>query len=314
MLITEANLSNFDELISTINKVLDDRNVPAYSGSEANKVRSWFTKKYVQAIKDDEVDIPTQPHKYKDGEPEWMNKPDVMDFTGELTAEIVDEIVHIIDYFATLEPNDLRKIDREPYKVIKQKVADWDREMKSTSNDQRNEDNLKKQLVPNVDYKVVETLPSGLKWVKLISPKSKDVEGDSMGHCVANDAYETEDIYSLWDNKNRSHVTIEANDRRKTIKQIKGKGNKSPVEKYIPACVDYIVKSILDGYSILGDGQFFGMVKYNEEFYFDRVEDIPEKYRDNVKLRKWFDQIYPTIVYPRQQQAIADLMKRIKLV
>ena len=84
--------------------------------------------------------------------------------------------------------------------------------------------------------------------------------------------------------------------------------------KYIPACVDYIVKSILDGYSILGDGQFFGMVKYNEEFYFDRVEDIPEKYRDNVKLRKWFDQIYPTIVYPRQQQAIADLMKRIKLV
>lgn len=314
MLITEANLSNFDELISTINKVLDDRDVPAYSGSEANKVRSWFTKKYVQAIKDDEVDIPTQPHKYKEGEPEWMNKTGVMDFTGELTAEIVDEIVHITDYFATLEPNDLRKIDREPYKVIKQKVADWDREMKSTSNDQRNEDNLKKQLVPNVDYKVVETLSSGLKWVKLISPKSKDIEGDSMGHCVANDSYETEDIYSLWDSKNRSHVTIEANDRRKTIKQIKGKGNKSPVEKYIPACVDYIVKSILDGYSILGDGQFFGMVKYNEEFYFDRVEDIPEKYRDNVKLRKWFDQIYPTIVYPRQQQAIADLMKRIKLV
>lgn len=313
MLITEANLSNFDELISTINKVLDDRDVPAYSGSEANKVRSWFTKKYVQAIKDDEVDIPTQPHKYKEGEPEWMNKTGVMDFTGELTAEIVDEIVHIIDYFATLEPNDLRKIDREPYKVIKQKVADWDREMKSTSNDQRNEDNLKKQLIPNVDYKVVETLSSGLKWVKLISPKSKDVEGDSMGHCVANDSYETEDIYSLWDSKNRSHVTIEANDRRKTIKQIKGKGNKSPVEKYIPACVDYIVKSILDGYSILGDGQFFGMVKYNEEFYFDRVEDIPEKYRDNVKLRKWFDQIYPTIVYPRQQQAIADLMKRIKI-
>lgn len=313
MLITEANLSNFDELISTINKVLDDRDVPAYSGSEANKVRSWFTKKYVQAIKDDEVDIPTQPHKYKEGEPEWMNKTGVMDFTGELTAEIVDEIVHIIDYFATLEPNDLRKIDREPYKVIKQKVADWDREMKSTSNDQRNEDNLKKQLIPNVDYKVVETLSSGLKWVKLISPKSKDVEGDSMGHCVANDSYETEDIYSLWDSKNRSHVTIEANDRRKTIKQIKGKGNKSPVEKYIPACVDYIVKSILDGYSILRDGQFFGMVKYNEEFYFDRVEDIPEKYRDNVKLRKWFDQIYPTIVYPRQQQAIADLMKRIKI-
>lgn len=169
-------------------------------------------------------------------------------------------------------------------------------------------------MVPNVDYKIVESLPSGLKWVKLLSPKSKDIECDSMGHCVANDAYETEDIYSLWDSKNRSHVTIEANDKNKTISQIKGKGNKSPVEKYIPTCVDFISKAMADGYKILGDGQFFGMIRYNHEFHFDKLEDIPEKYRDRPTLRKWFDTIYPTIIYPRQQQAISDLMKRIKIV
>ena len=49
-----------------------------------------------------------------------MDKPDIMDFTGDLPEDVVDEIGHTVDYFATLEPNDLRKIYKESYKTIKQ--------------------------------------------------------------------------------------------------------------------------------------------------------------------------------------------------
>ena len=123
-LLTEANLTNFSELLTAINKVLDNKDIPQFAGSETNKVRDWFVKQYVKAIKEDEVDLQSSitPHKYKEGEPEWMNKSDIMDFSGNLPEDVVDEIGHMVDYFSTLEANDLRKIYKEPYRVIKQKV------------------------------------------------------------------------------------------------------------------------------------------------------------------------------------------------
>lgn len=73
------------------------------------------------------------------------------------------------------------------------------------------------------DYKVVKQV-GGMKWVKLLTPESKDVEGEFMGHCVGGGGYENKDIYSLWDSKNRSHVTIEADDNKRLF-------NKSRVNK-----------------------------------------------------------------------------------
>jgi hypothetical protein len=123
-LLTEANLTNFTDLITSINSVLDDKEIPQFAGSETNKIRNWFLKQYIKAVKEDEIDLKNaiKKHEYKEGEPVWMNKPDIMDFTGDLPEDVVDEIGHTVDYFATLEPNDLRKIDRESYKTIKQKV------------------------------------------------------------------------------------------------------------------------------------------------------------------------------------------------
>jgi len=73
---------------------LDIKEIPQFAGSETNKVRDWFLKQYVSAIKNDEIDLKNtiKKHEYKDGEPEWMNKPDIMDFTGDLPEDVVDEI------------------------------------------------------------------------------------------------------------------------------------------------------------------------------------------------------------------------------
>lgn len=311
-LLTEANLTNFQDLTAAINKTLDSKEIPQFAGTETNKVRDWFLKQYISAIKNDEVDLKSsiRNHEYKEGEPEWMNKPDIMDFTGTLPEDVVDEIIHTVDYFATLEPNDLRKIYKEPYRVIKQKVQEWDRELASASKDTDKEDEDKKKLVLDKDYKVIKQV-GGMKWVKLLTPESKTVEGSSMGHCVGRGGYEKADIYSLWDSKNRSHVTIEANDSRKTISQVKGKQNREPVEKYIPISIEFVANAMMQGYKVLGDGENIGMVKHNNDYHFDDLNTLPEKYRDKAVFRDWVDRIFPTEIYPKQQKAIADIAKRI---
>lgn len=311
-LLTEANLTNFTDLLTSINTVLDNKEIPQFAGSETNKVRDWFLKQYVSAIKNDEIDLKNtiKKHEYKDGEPEWMNKPDIMDFTGDLPEDVVDEIGHTVDYFATLEPNDLRKIYKEPYRVIKQKVQEWDRELAASATDSGKEDVEKKKLVLNKDYKVIKQV-GGMKWVKLLTPESKDVEGEFMGHCVGGAGYENKDIYSLWDSKNRSHVTIEADDNKKTIQQIKGKQNREPVEKYIPISIDFVANAMLQGYKIQGDGENVGMIKHNTDYHFDDLNVLPEKFRDKAVFRQWVDKIFPTEIFPKQQKAIADIAKRI---
>ena len=311
-LLTEANLTNFTDLLTSINAALDIKEIPQFAGSETNKVRDWFLKQYVSAIKNDEIDLKNtiKKHEYKDGEPEWMNKPDIMDFTGDLPEDVVDEIGHTVDYFATLEPNDLRKIYKEPYRVIKQKVQEWDRELAASATDIGKEDVEKKKLALGKDYKVVKQV-GGMKWVKLLTPESKDVEGEFMGHCVGGAGYENKDIYSLWDSKNRSHVTIEADDNKKTIQQIKGKQNREPNEKYITASIDFVANAMMQGYKIQGDGENVGMIKHNTDYHFDDLNVLPEKFRDKAVFRQWVDKIFPTEIFPKQQKAIADIAKRI---
>ena len=311
-LLTEANLTNFTDLITSINAVLDDKEIPQFAGSETNKIRDWFLKQYIKAVKEDDVDLKTaiKKHEYKEGEPVWMDKPDIMDFTGDLPEDVVDEIGHTVDYFATLEPNDLRKIYKEPYRVIKQKVQEWDRELAASATDSGKEDVEKKKLALGKDYKVVKQV-GGMKWVKLLTPESKDVEGEFMGHCVGGGGYENKDIYSLWDSKNRSHVTIEADDNKKTIQQIKGKQNREPNEKYLPASIDFVANAMLQGYKIQGDGENVGMIKHNTDYHFDDLNVLPEKFRDKAVFRQWVDKIFPTEIFPKQQKAIADIAKRI---
>lgn len=311
-LLTEANLTNFTDLLTSINAALDIKEIPQFAGSETNKVRDWFLKQYVSAIKNDEIDLKNaiKKHEYKDGEPEWMNKPDIMDFTGDLPEDVVDEIGHTVDYFATLEPNDLRKIYKEPYRVIKQKVQEWDRELAASATDSGKEDVEKKKLALGKDYKVIKQV-GGMKWVKLLTPESKDVEGEFMGHCVGGAGYENKDIYSLWDSKNRSHVTIEADDNKKTIQQIKGKQNREPNEKYLPISIDFVANAMLQGYKIQGDGENVGMIKHNTDYHFDDLNVLPEKFRDKAVFRQWVDKIFPTEIFPKQQKAIADIAKRI---
>lgn len=70
-------------------------------------------------------------------------------------------------------------------------------------------------------------------------------EGAEMQHCVA--SYKVDDgtrILSLRDAQNKSHATIEINDEN--VRQIKGKQNQPPVEKYASKIREWLPKSGLE--------------------------------------------------------------------
>ena len=74
--------------------------------------------------------------------------------------------------------------------------------------------------------------------VKITNESDFEIEADIMGHCLwRNDYYGKykkgiSDIYSLRDESNRPHATIEII-LPDTVKQIQGKGNKAPKQEYL---------------------------------------------------------------------------------
>ena len=103
---------------------------------------------------------------------------------------------------------------------------------------------LKFKEDPTGTYKtkdIVHQFENGFSIVK-VPPQDLETEGEHMGHCVGGycDAVNSGalEIYSLRDKKNRPHATIELAKARyeeqPTIRQIKGKGNDTPVDKYRP--------------------------------------------------------------------------------
>lgn len=314
-MILEVNLINTDELVNDINKVLDDKGVAQFSGSDKNVVRNWFNTHYIKAIKNGEIDLKSSinRHVYKSDEPEWMKKSDVMDYSGSLPKDVVDEIVHIVDYFTALDINNLRKINKEPYKIISNKVKEWDESLSSKVNDNEFEDSEKAKLKLNKDYSVVAKIGS-FSVVRLLTPESTTVEGEVMGHCVGGEDYGSGNIYSIWDSENRSHVTIETDEKKKAIFQIKGKQNKAPAKKYQSVSVEFVASLMLNKYKVKSDGENIGMVKHNNDYHFDDIDILPKKYQTLPLFRQWVDIIYPTEIYPKQQQVINNIIKRIKIV
>jgi hypothetical protein len=131
-----------------------------------------------------------------------------------------------------------------------------------------------------------------------------------MGHCVGGYNPADQDIYSLWDSKDNSHVTVEVTNEsggnvetvdgepyRKNVQQIKGKGNAAPVERYRQPTIDFIKKM---GFNVIGDGDNVGMVEWKSKYYFPDSDE--------------YEHIFQTEIKPMQDKAIADIMARIEEV
>jgi hypothetical protein len=297
-LLSEANLSNEQDLMSAIDGVMQykevDRNSPIYK---------WFTTQFVKWYKssDDDQSKDIKPHSYKEGEPEWMSRENISDFTG-FSSKTKDDMLHIVDYFNTLNERDLGKIGKVPYAEVTRQVKEWDSKRGKTTG--KKKDN---PLQEGTDFKYLgKTYKSSegepLRIVQLLTMPAFKFEGEVMQHCVKDGGYKptSHRIFSLYDSKNMPHVTLEVGKSKNEIKQIKGKQNREPDMKYQEATKQMIRDLIGQGYIVTGDGENVDMIKYDNKYFF---EDDSE----------WQD-IFETKVKPRQEKALAELKARIVTV
>lgn len=292
-LLTEANLFSTEPLEQALEQLLSGKQIDSSS-----PIYNWFMKQYVNWFKSpaDDQTKPVKPHEYKEGEPEWAKRKEIKDFAG-FDQRQVDELNHIVDYFQTLDQTALKSLYKEPYPVIKRKVQQWDqtlvKKIKTSS---------KSPLKEGTDFKPIMNTKDGVgspsRWVQLLTKAATKFEGDAMGHCVAGDSYKPTNIFSLYDEDNLPHVTIEADHSGKKIKQIKGKQNRKPVERYIPPTVQFIKALLRKGFKVTGDGHFIGMVGYDGNFYFEDSQEWLKLYKD--------------VILPKQQKTLEEIKARIK--
>lgn len=131
---------------------------------------------------------------------------------------------------------------------------------------------------------VVET-PNGV-WVKLNSEKALEREGKLMGHCVGSYGLKASEIYSFRDHANLPHVTVELRDDE--IKQIKGKENKPPIERYIDDVVMFL--NVMQRETADGDLRATGIVLDTKTGQFGTVKSLGRSVyegRDGYAVYAW---------------------------
>lgn len=114
----------------------------------------------------------------------------------------------------------------------------------------------------------VMELPNNMVAYKLTTNAALDFESEYMGHCVGSGGYDkgvadgTTRIYSIRDERGEPHVTFEV--RGNSIKQVKGKQNKCPVAKYMPAVQAFVQANNFD---IDDDIKNTGLIKQDGKYY-----------------------------------------------
>ncbi|MFQ6696200.1 MAG: leucine-rich repeat domain-containing protein [Alphaproteobacteria bacterium] len=124
---------------------------------------------------------------------------------------------------------------------------------------------LEKSLI---DVEFVMSLPDRMSVYKLTSSRALDFESDYMGLCVGAGGYDrgisdgSIEIYSIRDERGEPHVTLEV--RNNALHQCKGKQNKRPIAKYLPA-VQAFIKS--RKFKLVGDTKNTGLLAQDGEYY-----------------------------------------------
>ena len=295
----EANVGDIEPLMTAIKQLLDGKKV------KNEPVRKWFNTQFIKWFKSSEDDDkkPIKKHVYVQGEKEYMSKDDVVDFTG-FSTEYKGYLEHMIDYLDKgLSANELNVLYKQPYPIVVKALADNDQA--ALKKVEEMEDNPPHNLKENTDYEVIVNTEdiSGrpMAWVKLLTKDSYQCESNAMGHCVKDydPATPNQDIISLWNEQLSPKVTLEILNG-KEIKQIKGKANLAPANRYQKTTIDYIQKLLKEGYKVTGDGENIGMNEYEGKYYFS--EDP-----------KWV-KIYNDKIVPMQQRVFEEIKRRIVTV
>jgi hypothetical protein len=215
-ILSERNVANVPEM---------DKYVLSFEVTD-QKILQWLKSNLRKYLISDYEE--TKDYTAKSTDPDWMKKNDII--TVHPTKDFTDQIRHVLDYFKSKDaPTDLTRIS-VPDAIKKSDI--W------LKNLTRGE--AEKKVPGEIE---VKKYSDGFRWVKLESDQALNREGKLMGHCVGSYCQQVSEegveIYSLRDEKNDPHCTIEVSSD-KEIQQIKGKQNKEVVSKYHKYVQDFV--------------------------------------------------------------------------
>lgn len=123
----------------------------------------------------------------------------------------------------------------------------------------------------------IADLQDGLSVYQLTTEEALDFESEYMGHCVGKGSYDKGvkdgkiQIYSMRDEYGEPHVTFEVRDGK--VLQCKGKANKRPIKKYVPAIQEFVKRQ---NFKITpNDSINMGLLKAGKNFY--NIYDLPKE-------------------------------------
>lgn len=265
MQLNELNVINVDDIEKYAKQFTDK--------IEYAPAKAWFLSSLRRFLINDET-VNTRISKVSDTAPEWLKKKyeeKVPLFRFSATDALTNQLNHIVDWLNSVYQKSVEEIaPNAPKLQLRQQIKYLGAKILKSLN----QIDLKKLLEPragtaahHVDdwfemlnklvvtqekekvggVEVLYKTSDGLIWVNLTSKEALEQEGKEMGHCVGGYYRKVHDgrvkILSLRDRDSDPHATIELenpNENGGYINQIKGKGNRPPVAKYVPAIKEFL--------------------------------------------------------------------------
>ena len=194
----------------------------------------------------------------------------VRDYLYDVATMYVDKVIKIAEN-TKQKPKiryDYLKTTNE-YNTFEQALSaaqEWHEKLAENLAKKQNAQQILSESLIGAEF--VMKLPNNMTAYRLTTPEALDFESEYMGHCVGNGGYDanvknsTTQIYSIRDERGEPHATFEV--RNNTIQQCKGKQNKAPVAKYMPAIQEFIKSK---KFELGGDTKNTGLVEQDGEYY-----------------------------------------------
>ncbi|MCW9002403.1 MAG: PcfJ domain-containing protein [Rhodospirillales bacterium] len=156
----------------------------------------------------------------KGGRPAWFFIP----------PEVEEEAGRVLDWIGSLhsiDPRLFRKIGKIRYEDARSKSCKWHESLSQREGRDVRDDPSGIEAVLSFD--------DGWGWVRLTTTEALVYEGAMMRHCVGDGAYDRmrTEIYSLRDENNEPHCTVEFDVDRCRIQQARGKANCDVPERHM---------------------------------------------------------------------------------
>jgi hypothetical protein len=266
------------------------------------ETQKWFTSRAKKYLINSEEDNAVITHFSGKAEP-WMKarqKEGVQMYRFNPSHDLTTKLAHVVDWVRAMNDTVTGVKAKDQQSIARAKKAlkglnntsiaqavelsnQWVTDMNSGKDSSYKRPEDETGLVPVMVH-------GEFKWYKLTDQDCLDREGKVMGHCVASYGSSVKSgktvIYSLRDNNNFAHATVEVHSGR--LEQVKGKRNAPPVAKYQRATVA-LLNTLNVPPTNRGLNDIHGMdFLYNANNHkYGTVQDIGDKVYDENNISVW---------------------------